>query len=370
MAEPLKNHFSTNVPEQLAQHIKQVYPSFDVQGFLTSALHGFEQLELMQRGKKLAQDLNAFLPADFSEAAQILMDSMSIPLSHTNYLPMQSFFYMPHLNYVALFGLKDPETALSALKSMTTKFSAEFAIRPFIERYPDFVFEKLHEWKHDSNVHVRRLVSEGTRPLLPWASRLTALQQNPHPVLPLLEHLKDDADLYVRRSVANHLNDITKTHPELVLDLCERWLKKTEDHIQWIVKQALRTLIKKGNSKAIQLLGFGTSERIEILNTSLAPTVVYLNNSVETSITLFNQGDTEQRLLIDYAIHFMKANGKTQKKVFKGFDTTLLPQETRTFVKTHRFQQLTTRKHYEGQHSFEFLINGKPHPIGEFFLRL
>jgi 3-methyladenine DNA glycosylase AlkC len=370
MAEPLKNHFSINVPEILAHHIQLVYPSFRANAFIEKALIGFEALELLPRGKKLAQDLHHFLPKEFSSAVQIIIDSMSAPLTHTDYEPMKSFFYMPHLNYVAMYGLNDPEVSLDALKFMTTKFSAEFAIRPFIEKFPDFVFQQFDEWKKDSNQHVRRLVSEGTRPLLPWATRLQQLQQNPEPVIPLLNYLKNDPELYVRRSVANHLNDIAKTHPKLVLDVCNNWKNDADEKVQWIIKQSLRTLIKQGNSRAIQILGFDHPDSFNITKTSLNSEIVFLNHAIECSITVVNKQAVEQRAVIDYAIHFMKANGKTQKKVFKGFEAIFLPNETRNFTKSHRFQQLTTRKHYEGTHSIDFLINGKSYPIGEFFLKL
>jgi len=229
MAEPLKNHFKENVPSILAEQIKQIYSEFEIELFVKQALTGFSELELLDRGKKLAKDLYDFLPKDFSESASILLKSMDFPLTHTDYKPMASFFYMTHLNYIALYGLDSPDLALPYLKEMTKKFSAEFAIRPFIEKHEELVFSYLENWKTDESVHVRRLVSEGTRPLLPWSFKLKNLEANPDKCLKILDYLKDDPEEYVRRSVANHLNDISKKHHKKVLSLCSTWLKE-ENH--------------------------------------------------------------------------------------------------------------------------------------------
>lgn len=231
MAEPLKNHFGPEIPKRIAGMISAVFPRFDAQAFLDEAFKGYEDLHLTPRGWQIARALRRHLPDDFAAAADILIASLGPKLDRTEGLGMAPFLYLPHVLFVAEYGLDHFELSMRAQYELTQRFTAEFGIRPFLVRYPEQTLARLTAWTGDPSVHVRRLVSEGTRPRLPWAPRLRAFQANPRPVLALLERLKDDPELYVCRSVANNLNDIGKDHPAL-------------QRVKWVSVNESRSVLK------------------------------------------------------------------------------------------------------------------------------
>src|SRR4029453_10690801 len=205
---------------------------------------GLDRLELLQRGWHLAEALQAFLPQPFAKAADVLVASLGPELDGTEQFGMALFRYLPHVLFVQKYGLDDFEAAMQAQYELTNRFSAESSIRPYLAKHPEKTYARLVEWARDDNVHVRRLVSEGTRPRLPWAPRLPDFQKDPQPVIALLELLKDDPERYVQRSVPNNLNDIGKDHPEIAIDVCRRWMADATPARAWIVKHALRSLVK------------------------------------------------------------------------------------------------------------------------------
>jgi 3-methyladenine DNA glycosylase AlkC len=225
MAEPLKNQYGADVPRAIAAMIAAVHPHFDSVQFVREALDGYEALELMPRGKKIAHALRAHLPADYEQAVAILLASLDQPHGRNPDLSLASFLYLPHTVFVVEYGLAHFEVSMRAQHALTQRFTAEFSIRPFLVHHPEATLRQLAVWATDPSAHVRRLVSEGTRPRLPWAPRLRQFQTDPAPVLALLELLKDDPELYVRRSVANSLNDIGKDHPEVLNRTAQAWLK-------------------------------------------------------------------------------------------------------------------------------------------------
>lgn len=257
----MKTLLDSGAVECLAHNIGLVYPQFDGQSFRRYAMQGIAPLALLRRGDHLARTLRTHLPDHYEEAVGILVRSLTPPLSNTNDLGLGVFFYLPHVTFVALYGLdaagnggRDPfETSMQAQYEITRRFSAELSLRPFCIRWPDRTLARLMEWTRDPDPHVRRLCSEGTRPRLPWAKRIPAFVKDPRPVLPILDALMDDADLYVRRSVANHLGDIAKDHPELVYEICERWLQGAATARKWIIRHALRFPAKKGAGAALRL---------------------------------------------------------------------------------------------------------------------
>lgn len=259
--EPLKTLLGAEAVACLAHNLRWVYPDFAADAFQRAALHGLEPLELLDRGRKLADDLRAFLPPSYAEAVAILQASLTPPLPNTEGNGLAVFFYLPHVSFVARHGLlpsdyagADPFPLSMQLQyELTRRFSAEFSIRPFLDRYPERTLAQLHDWLDDPCPHVRRLCSEGTRPRLPWAMRLPRFVADPSPVLPLLERLRDDPSLYVRRSVANHLGDIAKDHPQRMLDLCADWLPGASRERRWLLRHALRYLARKGDARALQL---------------------------------------------------------------------------------------------------------------------
>ena len=243
MAEPLIEQYGPDVPQAIARMVTAVHPRFNVDAFLQDALTGYDTLALMPRGKHIARALQRHLPADYAHALPILLASIDQPHGRAPGLSLASFLYLPHTVFVAEFGLGHFELSMQAQHTLTQRFTAEFSIRPFLQKHPEATLERLMEWTRDPSDHVRRLVSEGTRPRLPWASRLPAFQSDPAPVLALLERLKDDPALYVRRSVANNLNDIGKDHPTLLANTARAWLQDATPERRWIVQHALLSLI-------------------------------------------------------------------------------------------------------------------------------
>lgn len=258
---PLKDLLGPEAVEALAHNMSLAWADFDVGSFRSAALAGLEPLGILDRGRKLADALWAHLPGDFESATEILLRSLTPPLEETQDLGLAVFFYLPHVSLVAKYGLdpthnagRDPfEAAMRAQYELTQRFSAEFSIRPFLIREPQRTLARLMEWSSDPSAHVRRLCSEGSRPRLPWARRLPAFVKDPRPALPILEALKDDPSLYVRRSVANHLGDIAKDHPELAFAMAERWLKQSSKERRWVIRHALRHPAKKGVAEALRI---------------------------------------------------------------------------------------------------------------------
>ncbi len=369
MAEPLKNHFGADVPTTLAAMIAAVHPSFPAKAFVRDALKGYDALELMPRGRHLATVLRTHLPAHYPEAVRILVQSTQQPVQRQVAPSMASFLFMPHCFFVAQYGLEHFEESMEAQHTLTQRFTAEFSIRPFLVAHPKATLQRLHQWAQDPSEHVRRLVSEGTRPRLPWAMRLPAFQADPAPVLALLELLKDDPALYVRRSVANNLNDIGKDHPQVLVDTAKRWLKNASPEREWVVRHALRWAVKQGDAGALKVLGFAQGAQVKVAAASITPQRVNLGGAVTITFTLESTQAQPQDLMVDLQVHYAKANGKTSGKVFKLKALTLAGPGRVQMQKTLKLEDLTTRKHYAGRHAVELLVNGAAHALGAFELR-
>ena len=258
---PLKHVLGSEAVDCLAHNILGVYPQFDERAFRRAALAGLEPLGIMERGQHLARALRPCLPDKYEKAMEILLASLTPPLTETEGLGLAVLFYHPHSCFVSAYGLdpnhnggEDPfEISMKAQYELTKRSTSEFSIRPFLIQQQDRTLSRLIDWTSDSDPHVRRLCSEGTRPRLPWAPRIPAFIANPSPVLPILEALKNDQSLYVRRSVANHLGDIAKNHPETVFEICERWLNGASKEVKWLIRHALRHPAKKENKTALRL---------------------------------------------------------------------------------------------------------------------
>jgi 3-methyladenine DNA glycosylase AlkC len=275
---------------------------------------------------------------------------------------------LPHTLFVAEFGLGHFELSMQAHHALTQRFTAEFSIRPFLIQHTEATLERLMDWTHDPSEHVRRLVSEGTRPRLPWASRLPAFQRNPKPVLALLERLKDDPAHYVRRSVANNLNDIGKDHPDLLADTGRAWLKDATAERQWVVQHALRSAIKRGEPGALAALGFGTGAEVLIGQSNITPRRAVIGGKLAVNFEVTNSTAKPQRVLVDFAVHYIKANGASRAKVFKLTTLHLAPHETQGVCKRISLAEMTTRKHYPGLHRVDVILNGSSQSLGSFDL--
>lgn len=364
MADSLKTFFDGAVVERLGEALQRVEPSFPREAFRREASTGLERHELLGRARHIATALHHALPSDYPRAVDVLVRSLGPELERTEDNGFSVFFYLPHVLYVAEYGLGHLEESLLAQYELTKRFTAEFSIRAYLERHPGPTLARLRKWAGDSNVHVRRLVSEGTRPRLPWAPRLRAFQKDPTPVLELLELLKDDPALYVRRSVANNLNDIGKDHPARLVEVAREWMRDAPPEREWLIRHALRSAVKRGEREALEVLGFGPPSGVEARAVAI-PRRVRLGSTVELRFEVLNRSRRSQALEVDLAVHFMKARGETRPKVFKVRSVTLAPGEAVVLDKRISFEQLTTRRHYPGRHPLEVLVNGQALPLGE-----
>ncbi len=375
MAEPLVNQYGPDVPRKIASMLAGVVPGFSAEAFLADALRGYDSLDLMARGSHLAKVMRQHLPADDAKAMAMvrLAAEQAVDLGTGS---LGRFLYLPFTSYVGMFGLQQFEAAMQAQHRLTQLFTAEFSIRPFLETHPQATLDRLAEWVHDPNEHVRRLVSEGTRPRLPWGRRLRAFQRDPAPVLALLEGLKDDPSLYVRRSVANNLNDIGKDHPQLLIDTTRRWLDELPPNAsdaqrsqrQWLVAHALRSLVKAAHRDALAVLGHGACSQVQVSNVSFEPLRPCVGGTVRVTFALHNPMHQPQALLVDLKVFYRKVNGLARPKVFKLQQLTLPPGASVTLGKTLSLRQMTTRQHYPGEHRVEVLVNGDAHGLGTFEL--
>ncbi|MBI2353520.1 MAG: DNA alkylation repair protein [Deltaproteobacteria bacterium] len=368
MAEPLKNQFGVEIPGNIARMISRVFPAFAQDAFVKDALDGYEALDLMPRGWKIARTLRGYLPFNYPEAVEILIESLGPKLDKTEGHGMAPFLYLPHDCFVAEFGLDHFEVSMRALYEITQRFSAEFSIRPFLVHHTEATLAYLKGWAKDPSPHVRRLVSEGTRPRLPWAPRLREFQKDPRPVLALLELLKDDPELYVRRSVANNLNDIGKDHPALLVETARRWMNDATDERRRLVNHALRSAVKRAEPRALEIMGFGEKANVSVGDVRITPQRAIVGGTVKIAFQVTNTDSCRQRVLVDFRIHFMKSSGKTSPKVFKLRTIDLAPRETVKLEKFVSLAKMTTRKHYAGTHKVDILINGHTKPLGTFEL--
>jgi 3-methyladenine DNA glycosylase AlkC len=368
MAEALKTFFSAALVRRLAADIERAHADFDTKAFVRSATKGLDDLELLDRGRHIARALARHLPPEYPRAIEVLVESLG-PEHATDELVgvgMAPFFYLPHTIYVTEHGLDHFELSMKAQHELTRRFSAESSIRPFIAKYPDRTFTTLRTWTRDPNAHVRRLVSEGIRLRLPWAMRVPWLDANPDRILELLELLKDDPASLVRRSVANNLNDLGKVHPRLLMVTAQSWLKNATPERQALVEHALRSAIKRGNTDALRLLGYGKTPRVTVENAQFTPRRVTIGSSVSVRFTLNSKAREPQDLLVDLAVHFVKARGVTSRKVFKLKRLQLPPRGKADLSLKISLKVHTTRKPQPGKHAVDVVVNGTSLPIGSF----
>lgn len=367
--QPLKNGIDRPAIKRLAANLERAWPAFDSKKFVSSSMRGLSALELKQRVAHVADSLALCLPEDYPTAVGVIVKSSEQWDRGDRSDSLHSFAAWPLFHFVEFYGTDHFVESMAALRSITHLFSAEFAVRPYITRYPKRAFAELARWTKDKSEHVRRLVSECTRPRLPWATRIPPLDGDPAPMLALLERLKDDPALYVRRSVANHLNDLAREHPETVLDVCDRWMEGASDERRWIIERATRTLVKSGHARVWKLLGFTDRPRVRESTLTLTPSVIRMGEEISFEATITSAARVPQRIAVDYVMHFVRANGQTRPKVFKLRVLDLEPGATVSMSRRHSFRAISTRKYYAGKHALEIVINGKPITRVEFSLR-
>lgn len=350
MAEKLKDVFFTRVTlTQLAEAITRVDAKFDRAKFLALVFDDdWESKELKARLRHAAICLGQVLPKSYAQALKIL--KQVAPQS-------RGFDGMIFPEFVEVYGLEDWERSLPALEFFTRFGSSEFAVRPFLHRDPKRGMAFLLKCADSTDHHVRRWASEGCRPRLPWAMALPKFKADPSPILPVLEKLKDDESEYVRKSVANNLNDISKDHPERMIAVCESWFGHSP-RTDWIVKHACRGLLKARHERALQLFGFDDKKQVEVTKLKLDKKRLAIGEDLTFSFELLVGGNDERKLRLEYTIDFVKAGGKTSKKVFQLAEKNYLPG-AHPQRKKHATADLSTRKHYPGKHQLAIVVNGK-----------
>jgi 3-methyladenine DNA glycosylase AlkC len=376
MAEPFKNLINAALVREAAGHLARQAPGFDARGFTRLATTGLDGLEMKARAMHICAALEATLPSDFNAAADLLDAALAPPEAGEQMAQLEGlqqglrgWILWPVGEYLARHGQPHPQRALRSLHALTQRFTAEFAIRPFIVHHPVLVFDTLASWVHDESAHVRRLVSEGSRPRLPWGLQLKSLVRDPSPTLPLLRALQDDGSEYVRRSVANHLNDIAKDHPALVARWLHEHLPTAGPGRRALLRHASRTLIKAGDAAVLQAWGLGSPFRGEAA-LRLEPARIALGDTLVLTLTLTSRSSKPQTLAIDYAVHHVKAGGNTSPKVFKGWQLTLPPRGEVVLTKRHAVKPITTRRYHAGLHPVVVQINGRPVAEAAFELTL
>jgi 3-methyladenine DNA glycosylase AlkC len=378
--EPFKNLLNPALVAATAAHLRRHWRGFDAAAFTAQACDGLEALEMKARAMQICSALEATLPADFDRAAGLLESALAPMLNDEVAGPsgqqeglqqgLRGWVLWPVGEYIARHGQAQPERALAALHALTQRFTAEFAIRPFIVQHPALCWATLQRWTGDPSAHVRRLVSEGSRPRLPWGLRLQALVQDPSPTLPLLQALQDDGSEYVRRSVANHLNDIAKDHPAVVVGWLQQHLPAAPAPRRALLKHASRTLVKQGHAPTLKAWGLGLGFDGQA-TLKLAPARVRLGQAVQLTLQMqcaaSGQGDA-QPLVVDYAVHHVKADGSTRPKVFKGWQLQLPPGGSVTLHKQHSMRPVTTRRYHPGRHAITVQVNGREVAAASFVL--
>ena len=353
MPEALKEMFNRQSVGDLAAAVQGEFAGFDCGGFMELVFDaGWPDLALKQRMRQIALALHEFLPGDYVASLDILRGALPA-------LREQSFEKMVFPDYVEVFGLDDWQESMPALEFFTQSVSAEFAIRPFIRRYPGRTMAQMLAWAEHDHPRVRRLASEGCRPRLPWGMGLPAQKEDPAPILPILERLKSDPDESVRRSVANNLNDISKDHPVLVLRVLERWHRDNSPEMSRLVQHALRTMIKQGDPGALELLGYPSKPQVAVRGARLEPVEIAIGDSITLSFTVESTADVEQRLMIDYVLHLVRARGQRTAKVFKLTKKSIGPGQTIFVTKRQSFRPVSSRRYYPGSHVIQVQINGK-----------
>jgi 3-methyladenine DNA glycosylase AlkC len=345
----LKEIFNHERLRHFARETAAVWPDFDQKRFMKLATAGLDELGIMQRMRQTAVSLHETLPQDFPRALPILRD-LAPRIGH-------GFAAIALSEFVALYGQKHVDLSLDALKFFTRFGSSEFAIRHFLVADFDRTIAAMRKWAKDENEHVRRLASEGSRPRLPWSFQLKNLIADPSPTGPILEALKADPSLYVRKSVANHLNDIGKDHPDLLVERVSGW-DLSDKHTAWIIRHALRTLIKKGDPRALTLIGTTGKAEVRVETFEVEPARIKLGERITTKARLTSTSKTAQRLVIDYAVHYAKKNG-ISRKVFKLKEAELLPGSHLDLAISQTVKDFTTRKHNAGFHRVELMVNGE-----------
>jgi 3-methyladenine DNA glycosylase AlkC len=371
VADRLKDSYGPEIAVWVGHRLAGVLPDLDAEAFAAECLPGYTDLELMDRARRMTEVMARHLPDDPATAVPLITAALGpVELGLTG---LQPFRYMPFVFFVGQYGLGAFEESMLAQYELTKRFTAEFSIRPFLIHHEAATLARLRQWTHDHDPNVRRLVSEGTRPRLPWAPRLPAFIADPAPVLVLLELLRDDPSEYVRRSVGNNLNDISKDHPDVVVEVAGRWWSDGDEQRRRLVRHALRTLVKRGDPAALEVLGHAGADHLVVREASIDPADPMIGGRVRISAAVVDSRQVDpglpaQMVVVDFVVHFVKANGSTSPRVFKGAVRELGPGGSTVVTRLVSLAQQSTRTHHPGVHRVEVQVNGQRSDAGSFLL--
>ncbi len=365
MAELLKNMYNKEFLLNFSDIIKLEYDNFNKTSFINYILNDdWVDLELKQRTRKITNALGKYLPNDYSSALAILLNIKEKCSGHYTYVVFPDF--------VCVFGTDEEyfDLSMNALKLFTEHSTSEFAIRTFILMYPDKTMEYMYKWAKDDNEHIRRLASEGCRPRLPWGQSLPEFKKNPTSVLKILELLNNDPSLYVRKSVANNLNDISKDNPDIVINIVKRWQKLNNTYTNWIIRHGCRTLIKSENNDAMNLFGYDANIQIQDVTFDININNVTTNDFSYMNYYIKPNIKDSKHIRLEYGIYYVKSNGTTSLKKFLISDKIYEPNTIITGSKKHNWQNRTTRKQYSGEHKIVLILNSKVLAHSNVFLKV
>jgi 3-methyladenine DNA glycosylase AlkC len=365
MPEPLKNMYNARFFERFTDTAKEVIPAFNTQRFIKQVFDAsWKAKELKQRVRHVSTLLKEQLPGSYKEQVENIIQLIE-RLEKKEI--KGGFEYMFFPDFIEQYGLDDLKTSLNAIERITQFISCEFAIRPFLLRYQDEVMKRMLLWSNHPHHHVRRFSSEGCRPRLPWGMAIPQLKKDPSPILPILENLKKDESLFVRKTVANNLNDIAKDNPDVVLHLVKSWKGKSKE-TDWIIRHGCRSLLKKADEKVYELFGLNGKTNCEITNLKLGKSKIKIGDRLSFSFELKAMSKKPSRLRLEYVVYYVKASGKQTRKIFKMAESDYKPATIYSFKKEQRFQDFTTRKHFPGKHKIGIVVNGQELATAEFML--
>jgi 3-methyladenine DNA glycosylase AlkC len=359
----LKDLYSPAFYKKLADAMAAVVPSFNKQRFISQIFtDDFSNKELKARMRHTVVVLRSFMPSDFKKAVRILEKLIQHLRKEGIGEDGLAFMFIP--DYIEFYGIDDLETSIQSIEYVTQFVSCEFAVRPFLLRYGTEMIQQMKRWSLHKNEKVRRLASEGSRPRLPWAMAIPALKQDPAPLLPILENLKNDPSEWVRRSVANNLNDIAKDHPEWVIALAKKW-KGGSKETDAIIKHGSRTLLKKGHAKILQLYGLKSS-LVHVSALKITTPAVKIGEQLQFSFLLSNGDSKKQIIRLEYGLYYRKSNGQLTKKVFKISEKSYDPGAKMAVLRKQSFKKITTRVFYPGKHQLSIIVNGEEKAVKAF----
>lgn len=358
--------FKAEFINEFSAALAHALPGFNKASFKRRVFNkAWQTKELKQRVSHIVEVLHDMLPENYPEALAIIM----AVIEHLKQQEIKeiSYGYVCLPEYIERYGLEHYKESLKAIEQLTQFITCEFAVRPFIIRYEDKMMKQMLKWSKHKNAKVRRLASEGCRPRLPWAMALPDFKKDPAPILPILENMKTDEDVWVQKTVANNLNDISKDNPELAKGIFRNWLGDNKT-TNWIVKHAARTLLKKGDNEVLEMFGLGADKNIRLSNFKITTPVIKVGEHLLFTCSVSNKAKQAKTIRVEYAIHYLLANGKHTKKVFKISEKEYAAGTTTDIERKQSFKPITTRVYYPGIQKLSVILNGQESDKLEFEL--